>query len=74
MAMRPDVLYIPYATSPREKTGDIVTFTHFEEGNLLSENRDDTESGNESDDNSTLASLISEEETDAMSSGNENDA
>ena len=29
MAMRPAVKYTPCATSPREKTGDIITFTHF---------------------------------------------
>ena len=36
MAMRPAVSCIPYATSSREKTGNIITFTNFEEGNLLS--------------------------------------
>ena len=51
MAMPPAVIYTPYATSSREKTGDIITFTHFEEGYLLSENRDDAESGDKSDDN-----------------------
>ena len=61
MDMRPDVSYIPYDTSSRERTGNIITFTHFEEGNLLSETHDDTESGNESDDNSTMPPLISEE-------------
>ena len=64
--MRPAVSYIPYSTSSREKTGDIVTFTQFEEGNqlsetwdLLSETSDDTEISNESDDNSTLPPIIS---------------
>ena len=37
MDVCPDVSYTPYAVSPREKTGDIITFTQFEEGNLLSE-------------------------------------
>ena len=32
-----DVSYIPYSTSSREKTGDIITFTQFEERDLLSE-------------------------------------
>ena len=36
MVMRPDVSYTPYATSSREQTGNIITFTQFEEGNLLS--------------------------------------
>ena len=37
MDMRPDVSYTPYATYSREQTGDIIAFTQFEEGNLLSE-------------------------------------
>ena len=57
--MLPDMSYIPYDTSSREKIGNIITFTHFEEGDLLSETRDDTESDNKSDDNSTLPLLIS---------------
>ena len=32
MAMRPEVMYTLYATSPREQTGDVITFTQFEEG------------------------------------------
>ena len=55
-------------------------FTQFEEGrlssethNLLSETQDDTESGDKSYDNSALAQLSSEEEMDAMSSGDESD-
>ena len=51
MAMQPSVSYTPYTTSSREKTGDIITFTQFEEGNLLSETYEDTESNNEPDDN-----------------------
>ena len=80
MAMRLGVSYISYTTYSRGKTGDIITFTPFEEGgllsethNLLSETCDDTESGNESGDNSTLPPLISEEEMDVMSSGNGSD-
>ena len=34
MAMRPDVTYTPYATSPKEKTVNIITFAHIEEGGL----------------------------------------
>ena len=30
--MWPSVLYIPYATSYHEQTGDIITFPQFEEG------------------------------------------
>ena len=34
MAMRPAVTYTPYATSSKEQTGDVITFTQFEEGGL----------------------------------------
>ena len=63
------------------KTGNIITFVQFEEGNLLSvpqnllsETWDDTESDNESDDDSTMPPLITKEEIYAMSSGDESDA
>ena len=49
MAVRPAVRYTPYATSSKEKTGDVVTFAQFEEENLLTETRNDTESGDKSD-------------------------
>ena len=49
--MHPSVSYSPYATSPKEKTGDIITFAHFEQGNLISEIFNNAESGDESDDN-----------------------
>ena len=42
MATRPEVMYTPYATSSKEQTGDVITFTHFKEGNLLTETRNDT--------------------------------
>ena len=48
--------YTPYATSSKEKTGDVITFAQFEEGNLLSETRDDTESGDKSDSKSIMMS------------------
>ena len=74
--MHRDVQCTPYATYSRDKTGDVITFTHFEEGNLLSETqnllsetRDDTENGNESDDYSNIPPLISEEETGVLDSG-----
>ena len=66
--------YIPYATSSKDQTGDITTYAQFEEGGLLSETRDDKESGNESDEYSTFAPLNSEEEMDMMSSDDEFDA
>ena len=49
MAMRPTVTYTPYATSSKEQTDDVITFAQFEEGNLLTETRNDKESGDESD-------------------------
>ena len=52
--------YIPYAKYPKEQTGDIITFTQFEERDLLLETCNDTERGNKSDVNSTIAPLISE--------------
>ena len=61
MAMRPEVTYKPYATSPKEQTGNIIRFTQFEESNLLSKNRNDVESGDKSDDNSGMPPLLSEE-------------
>ena len=32
MAMRPAVMYTPYATSSKGKNGDVITFAQFEEG------------------------------------------
>ena len=49
MAMCSEVTYTPYATSSKEQTGDVITFTQFEEGDLLNKNRNDTESGDEYD-------------------------
>ena len=49
MAMRPAVTYTPYATTSKEQTGNVITFTKFEEGNILTETLNDAESGDESD-------------------------
>ena len=49
MAMRPAVTYTPYATSPKEQTGNVITFTHFEEAKILTKTRNNAESGNDSD-------------------------
>ena len=54
MAMRPTVTNTPYTTSSKEQTGDVITFAQFEEGNLLTETRNDTESGDESDSESIM--------------------
>ena len=74
------VSYTSYAISSTEKTGDIITFAQFEEGdllsetqNLLSETHHDREIDNEYDYDSTMPPLISKEEMYVMSSGNESD-
>ena len=59
--MQPDVTYTPYATPSRGETGDIITFAHLEEGDLLSETCNDTESNNKYDNYSTRVPLVSEE-------------
>ena len=56
MVMRPSVTYTPYAMSSKEQTGDVITFTQFEEGNLLTEVRNNTESGDKSDSKSIMMS------------------
>ena len=42
LATRSVILYIPYATSSHEQAGNIISFAHFEEGDLL-ENLHNTE-------------------------------
>ena len=56
MVMRLTVTYTPYATFSKEQTGGVITFAQFEEGNLLTETRNDTESGDESDSKSIMMS------------------
>ena len=56
MEMRLTVTYTPYATSSKEQTGDVITFAQFEEGNLIIETRNDTESDDESDSESIMMS------------------
>ena len=41
MAMRPAVTYTPDATSLKEKTVNVITFTQFEERNIITETRKD---------------------------------
>ena len=74
MAMRLAVSYIPYAISSKEKTVDVITFTHFEDGNLLLESCNGTERGDKSEDNLKFPPLISEAKIYEMSSGDESDA
>ena len=73
MAIRLDVSYIFCATSSRGKTGDIITFTQFEEGGIWTKTHNDAESGDKSNDNSIMPPLLSEEEMHAMDSGDESD-
>ena len=47
MVMRPDVTYTPCATSSRGKTDNIITFAQFEEGVILTKNRNYAESGDD---------------------------
>ena len=47
--MRPAVTYTLYSTSSKEQTGDVITFAQFEEWNILTETRNDAESGDKSD-------------------------
>ena len=56
LEMRPAVTYTPYATSSKEQTGDVITFAEFEEGNLISETRNDTESDDEFNSESIMMS------------------
>ena len=55
IAMSLYVTYTPCATSSREQTGDTITFTQFEDGNILTKNHNDAETG---DDNSIVPSLL----------------
>ena len=71
--MRPDVMYTPCDTSLRKQTGNIITFTQFEEGNTWNKPRNNEESGEKSDDDSIMPPLPSEEDIDAMGFGDESD-
>ena len=71
--MRKDVTYTTCATSSREQTDDIILFAQFEEGNILTKNCTNAESGDKSDDDSIMPPLISKEEMDAMDSDDESD-
>ena len=73
MDMRPYGTYTPCATSLRKQTGAIITFEHFEEGDLVSENRNDKKIGDESNDDSIMTQLLREEEMNTMNYGNESD-
>ena len=54
--MRPEVTYTPYATSLKEQTGNLITFANFEEGNILTETRNNAENCDKSDNKSIMMS------------------
>ena len=68
MAMRPAVMYTPYAMSPKEQNSDVITFAQFQEGNILTKTSNDAESGDESANESII---MSEKNMDAINSGDE---
>ena len=68
--MRTVVTYTPYATYPKEQTGNVIKFAKFEEGNVLTETRNDVEIGDKSDNKSIM---MSEQDMDAINSGDESD-
>ena len=69
--MRPAVAYTPYTTSSsKEQTGNVITFTQFEEGDILTETCNDAESGDESDNESIM---MSEQDMENINSGDESD-
>ena len=73
MVMRPAVTYTPCATSSKEQTGNIIMFTHFEEGNIWTKTRNDAEIGEESNEESIMPPLLSKEDMDSMDYGYESD-
>ena len=54
MVMRPAVAYTPCSTSSRGETGNIITFTLFEEGGILTKTCNDANSG----DNDSIMPLL----------------
>ena len=71
--MRASVAYTPCTTSLREQTGDIITFTHFEEDTLSSETPNHAERSDKYNRDSIMPTLLSEEEIDPMDYGDESD-
>ena len=54
--MHLEVTYTPYEASSEEQNGDVITFTQFGEGNILTETRNDAESGDKSNNESFMMS------------------
>ena len=70
MVMRLAVTFTLYATSSKEQTGNIFTFAQSEEVNILTETRNDAESGDKSDNESIM---ISEQDMDNINYGDDSD-
>ena len=70
MVMRPEVTYTPSVMSLKEQTGDVITFAQFEEGNIITETRNDAESGNESKSKSIT---INEQDMENLDSNKQSD-
>ena len=70
MVMILAVTYTPCATSLREQTGNMITFTQFEEGSILTKTRNYAEID---DDDSIMLPLLSKEDMDPIDSGDESD-
>ena len=68
--MRLAVTYTPCVMPPREQTGDIITFTQFEEGNIWTKTYNNAESGDEYD---NISIKMSKQDMDAMNSGDDSD-
>ena len=68
--MRLAVTHKPYATSSKEKTDNVITFTQFEEGNIWTKTFNDAEICDESDNKSIM---MSEQDTEFINSGDESD-
>ena len=68
--MRLTVAYTPCATSSKEQTGNIITFTQFQEKNILTETSNDAESGDESNNKSIM---MSKGDMENINSGDESD-
>ena len=54
----------------KKKTGDVITFAQFEEGNILNKTRNDAESGDESNNESIM---MSEQDMEDINYGDESD-
>ena len=68
MAMSSAVTYTLYEISSKEKNGNVITFAQFEEGNILTKTRNNTESGDKSENKSIM---MSEQDMDNIISGDE---